>query len=70
MTPQQIDKLEINALALRKIADTVLEQVQALKAGTTAPGRKRKKIDRVADIKARILAGRIKPTKSVSAKSS
>lgn len=64
MTPQQLDSLEINALALRKIADTVLEQVRDAKK-SLAPARRRipAKIDRVADLKVRILSGKLKKVK-------
>ena len=64
MTPQQIEKLEIDALALRKIADSFLQQLEAVKKKTaSAQGRKRKavKVDRMAAIKARVLSGRRKP---------
>jgi len=64
MTPQQIEKLEIDALALRKIADSFLQQVQAARKGAaSAQGRKRKptKEERIASITARILSGRMKP---------
>jgi len=67
MTPKQIEKLEIEALALRKIADSVLQQVQAAKKDAapaqSGKGRKRKavKVDRVASLTARILTGKRKP---------
>ncbi|SHL87523.1 hypothetical protein [Chitinophaga sp. CF418] len=64
MTTEAIIELEQNALALRKIADLVLKQVREVKA--TAPARakrNKKQTDGVADLKARILTGHIKPRK-------
>lgn len=65
MTDKELQQLEIDALALRKIADTFLQQLQAARKGAaSAQGRKRKalKIDRMAAIKARVLSGKRKPT--------
>lgn len=65
MSLQALIELEQNVLALRKMADLVLGQVRAEKAA--APARAKpstKKVDGVADLKARILTGHIKPRKS------
>ena len=64
MTDKELEQLEVNALALRKIADTFLQQLQAARKGAaSAQGRKRMtvKVDRMATIKARILSGKRKP---------
>jgi len=56
-----LDKLEMNALALRKLADTVLEQARAAKKkSASAQSRKAKQIESAASVKARILAGSLK----------
>lgn len=60
MTPRELQLLEQDAVALRKIADTVLARVKALQKPSPARGRKAKKIDKVADLKARVISGHIK----------
>lgn len=62
MTAQQLQELKINALALRKIAEKVLEQVQAAEAAAPAKRRREKQEDRLAALKARILTNKRKPT--------
>lgn len=54
------EELEINILALRKIADTLLQQVRADKKSASAKGRKKKVIS-MADLKSRVLTGGMKP---------
>ena len=54
------EELEIELIALRKIADKALAIIRADKKTTHTNG-KAKKIDRVADITARILTGTLKP---------
>ncbi|WP_126244367.1 hypothetical protein [Chitinophaga rhizosphaerae] len=60
MSPERIDKLEQNLLALRKIADWLLEEVRAEKSASPAR-RQNKRQARVVDLKTRILCGRLKP---------
>lgn len=63
MTPAELDNLEINVLALRKIADKVLAQIAVEKS--TAPARaKRRKNDDVAALMERVLTGKLKPQKA------
>ncbi len=53
MTPKQIERLKIDALALSKIADSVLQQVEAAEkdaASTQSRKRKAVKVDRMASI--------------------
>ena len=59
MTAYQIQQLKINTLALRKIADKVLAQVEEFESSSPAPTAKRKKRSEVAiaDAKASILTG-------------
>ena len=61
MTQQQLEQLEISALALRKIADTFLDQVRAAKKPLPPRSKKKTQIDREADVMARVLGGRKKP---------
>lgn len=58
-----LQDLKSNALALRNIANTVLKQVELLeKASSTPPSaRIAKKVDRVAELRARLLSGQGKP---------
>ncbi len=48
-------------LALRKIADEIEAEAQADMKGRPRSSRKRNKVDPVADLKARILVGALKP---------
>jgi len=58
----ELDKLETNALALRKLADLVIEQTRAAKKRiATVQSRKTRQITTAADVKARILSGSLKP---------
>lgn len=56
------EKLIIDVLALRKIADNVLGQLRAEPNSARSKG-KSKKVDGVADLTARIVTGGIKPTR-------
>lgn len=61
MKARELEELEINALALKQYAEKVLEGVRAIK---TTPAIKKvvKKDMGAADLEARILAGRLKPS--------
>ncbi|GEP95541.1 hypothetical protein [Chitinophaga cymbidii] len=61
MKGDQIDKLETKVLALRKIADDMLEEVRQARASVPAGKRKKQLIDREADLIARLASGRYKP---------
>jgi hypothetical protein len=59
-----LDQIEIDVLALRNLAEKVLEQIRVMKDVAPVHNRKRKKADmvaRVEELKARILLGRLKP---------
>jgi hypothetical protein len=61
MTPRELGLLKQDAMALRKIADTVLARLEAYEKASPSRRRKsQKKVDLVADLKARILTGHLK----------
>jgi hypothetical protein len=63
MTTKQIQTLKASVLALRKIADDVLRQVEAAETPSRLKRRPRKtKEQGVAELTARILSGKRKPS--------